>query len=106
MFNFLRKENTKAINVNNLDNLISKEAIIDIREPNEYKNGSIKTAKNIAMANLLSNPENHLNKDKTYYILCHSGARSARATKILANLGYNVINLVGGIRSYRGSNRK
>lgn len=105
MFNFFKKENTKTININELDNLIGKEAIIDIRQPIEYKNGSIKTAKNIALSNLLLSPEKYLDKDKTYYILCHSGARSGRATKILAKKGFNVVNVAGGIRSYRGSNR-
>ena len=106
MFSFLKQDKGKTINVNDLDNFIGKEEIIDIRDINEYKNGSLRTAKNIPMGNLLSGPEKYLNKDKTYYILCHSGARSARTTKVLEKKGFNVINVAGGIRSYRGTNRK
>lgn len=38
--------------------------------------GSLKTAKNIPMGNLLTNPGKYLLKDKTYYLMCQSGARS------------------------------
>ena len=45
MFEFLKRDNRKLINVNELDNLIGKIELIDIREPFEYNSGSIKTAK-------------------------------------------------------------
>ncbi|MGL5479950.1 MAG: rhodanese-like domain-containing protein, partial [Clostridium sp.] len=38
MFSFL-KSNTKVVNVNDIDNLIGKVNIIDIREPYEFKGG-------------------------------------------------------------------
>lgn len=106
MFNFLKQTKVKEIDVNEMDNFIGNEKIIDIREPNEYNNGSLRTAKNIPMGNLLSNPEKYLSKDKTYYIFCHSGARSRRTTKILTKKGFDVINVTGGIRLYRGTNRR
>lgn len=49
MFEFLKRDNRKLINVNELDNLIGKIELIDIREPYEYNSGSIKTAKNTPM---------------------------------------------------------
>ena len=39
MFEFLKRDNSQVINVNDLDNLIGKIDLIDIREPFEYKNG-------------------------------------------------------------------
>ena len=45
MFGFLKRDDSKVINVNAIDNLIGKVELIDIREPYEYKSGSIKTAK-------------------------------------------------------------
>ena len=106
MFDFLRKDAGKVIHVNDIDSLIGKVELIDIREPYEYKGGSIKTAKNIPMGNLLSSPEKYLIKDKTYYIMCQSGGRSGRTTKILAKQGFNVINVAGGMGSYVGTKRK
>ena len=45
MFGFFNKNNGKVINVNDIDNLIGKIELIDIREVNEYNRGSIKSAK-------------------------------------------------------------
>lgn len=106
MFDFLKRDNSNVINVNDLDNLIGQVELIDIREPYEYKTGSLKTAKNIPMGNLLANPEKHLIKDKTYYILCQSGARSGSTTRALTKQGYHVINVAGGMGSYVGTKRK
>lgn len=106
MFAFLKKDNSKVIKVNELDSLIPNVDLIDIREPYEFKSGSIKTAKNIAMGNLLANPEKYMTKDKTYYILCQSGIRSASAVRSLTKKGYNSINVKGGMASYLGSKRQ
>ena len=53
MFGLFNKNSAKVINVNDIDNLIGKIDLIDIREPFEYRGGSIKTAKNIPMGQLL-----------------------------------------------------
>jgi rhodanese-related sulfurtransferase len=106
MFDLFRRDDSKVINVNDIDNLIGKVEIIDIREPYEYKSGTLRTAKNIPMGNLLTNPEQYLAKDKTYYIMCQSGGRSQRTTRALAKQGFSVINVAGGIGSYVGSKRK
>jgi rhodanese-related sulfurtransferase len=106
MFYFFRREDSKVIHVNDIDNLIGKVEIIDIREPYEYKSGTLETAKNIPMDNLLTSPEKYLTKDKTYYIMCQSGGRSGITTRVLAKQGYSVINVAGGIGSYVGAKRK
>ncbi|NLK96068.1 MAG: rhodanese-like domain-containing protein [Clostridiales bacterium] len=95
----------KVINVNDIDKLLGKIELIDIREKDEYSRGSIKTAKNIPMRELLDEPEKYLNKDKEYYILCQSGMRSNRTCSALEKEGYKVINVAGGVGSYVGSQR-
>jgi len=106
MFGFLKKEDIKVINVNDIDNLIGKVDLIDIREDYEYKGGSIKSAKNIPMGELLNEPDKHLSKSKEYYIMCQSGGRSARACSNLTKQGFNVVNVSGGMGSYIGTKRK
>lgn len=106
MFNFFRKENSKVIHVNDMDNLIGQVELIDIREPFEYHSGSLRTAINIPMGNLLSNPEKYLMKHKTYYIMCQSGARSQNTTRSLAKQGYDVIDVAGGMGSYVGTKKQ
>jgi rhodanese-related sulfurtransferase len=49
---------------------------------------------------LVSNPQQFLKKDNKYYVICQSGARSARACSVLEKQGYNVINVSGGTGTY------
>jgi rhodanese-related sulfurtransferase len=106
MFNLLRRNTGKVINVNDIDNVIGKVELIDIREEYEYKAGSIRSAKNIPMGKLLNDPERYLDKNKEYYIVCQSGGRSSRACSNLMSKGFNVVNVVGGVGSYVGTKRK
>ena len=106
MFGFFKGNDGKVINVNDIDNLIGKVELIDIREDYEYKGGSIKSAKNIPMGQLLNEPAKYLNKNKEYYIMCQSGGRSARACNNLVSQGFDVVNVSGGMGSYVGTKRK
>lgn len=106
MFGFLKRNDRKVINVNEIDDLIGKIQLIDIREKYEYAGGSIKSSKNIPMGELLNDPEKYLEKDKEYYIICQSGGRSLRACNALSSHGFNVTNVSGGMGAYRGSKRK
>jgi rhodanese-related sulfurtransferase len=106
MFNFLRRDDGKVVNVNDMDELIGKVDLIDIREPYEYKSRSIRSSKNIPMDTLLNSPNKYLNKEKTYYIVCQSGGRSSAACRMLRQQGYDVVNVAGGVGSYTGKNRK
>ncbi|BCN30680.1 rhodanese-like domain-containing protein [Anaeromicropila herbilytica] len=103
MFSFL-KQNTKTVNVNEIDQLLGKIELIDIREPYEYHTGAIQSAKNIPMDQLLATPQKYISKEKEYYIVCHSGGRSSMACNHLTKQGYQVINVIGGVGSYQGNN--
>ena len=74
MFEFLKKDEIEVINVNDLDNLIGKIKLIDIREPYEYASGTIKSAKNIPMGDLLSETDKYLDKQSTSFSAFLSGA--------------------------------
>lgn len=106
MFDLFKRSAVKAIHINDMDDLIGKIELIDVREPYEYRNGSLRTAKNIPMGDLLKKPEKYLIKDKTYYLMCQSGMRSGSAVRALAKQGFDVVNIAGGIGSYVGVKRK
>lgn len=106
MFSFFNRNKIKSIEVNNLDESLTKNKLIDIREAYETKLGTIKGVKKIPMNTLLTNPEQYLNKEDEYYIMCQSGMRSSRTSKTLNKLGFNVVNVSGGFGSYRGNNIK
>lgn len=105
MLDFLKKTEVTSIHVNDMDNLIGKVELIDIREPYEYNSGSIRTAKNIPMDKLLGAPDKFMDKEKEYYIICQSGGRSMAAAKALTRAGYRVVNVAGGVGSYVGTKR-
>ncbi|WP_252230095.1 rhodanese-like domain-containing protein [Clostridium sp. ZBS15] len=91
-----------TIDVSEIDELLGKIELIDIREPFEYRVGSIKTSKNIPMHDLLDNADNYLDKNKKYYLICRSGARTASVCIDLREKGFDVINVYGGMISYDG----
>lgn len=106
MFSLFHKEDVNSIHVNEIDNILTDIQLIDIREPYECANSSINHSKNIPMSQLLSNPDKFLTKNEKYYIMCQSGGRSANTVMALKKAGYDVVNVQGGMGSYRGKNRK
>lgn len=86
----------------------NKVTVIDVRTPQEYQDGHIKNAQNINVqsADFKAKMEN-FDKDKPIYIYCRSGARSAKAGKILEDMGFKEIyDLKGGILSWKGALEK
>lgn len=101
MFSLFDK-NYKSVKVNELGDNIKSINLIDIREPYEYSNGHLPNAKNIPMGEMVASPEKYLNRDKEYYLICQSGARSSRTCDVLDKEGYKVVNVAGGTGSYNG----
>lgn len=96
--------NLKSIYVNDIDDLLGKIHLIDIRETFECRTGTLKTAVNIPMSDLLESPEKYMNKNDEYYIICRSGNRSLSTCNELMKKGYNVVNVKDGIVNYEGEN--
>lgn len=91
----------KEINVNDIDK-ISDAFVIDVREDEEvFATGTIKGAVHIPMMTV-PNSLNKIPKDRGIYILCRSGRRSYEVASYLNELGYDAINLKGGIIKYKG----
>ncbi len=87
----------------------SKAMIIDVREPDELKNGHIVNAINIPLSQLRERIY-EIPKDKPVYLHCRSSQRSYNACRALQNEGYdNVYNISGsflGISLYEYFNDK
>lgn len=96
----------KNIDINKIDEILDEINLIDIREEFEFENECIAGAENIPMNELLTEPSKYLEKDKEYYLLCAHAVRSERACSYLLSIGYNVINVTGGMAEYRGINRE
>lgn len=102
MFSFMRRDSFNSVDVSEIDKLLGKVELIDVREPYEYLGGHVPTAKNIPMDTILSAPERYLDKSKEYHIICQSGSRSAMTCGILKDNGFNIVNVAGGTGRYRG----
>jgi len=72
--------------------------IIDVRAPLEYAQGHIPFAINRDVNSpTFSDGINKLNKNRTYFVYCQAGGRSASARAIMQELGFrNIINLTKG----------
>lgn len=75
--------------------------IIDVREDDEFESGHIPGAKSLP----LSQFPMELDKDKSYYVVCQSGGRSSMACQLLAQNGYDVTNVMGGMSAWRGETK-
>ncbi len=90
----------KSIKMRELETL-SDVNIIDVRERDEYASGHMPKSKNIPLSTFETKLKT-LSKDELYYIVCQSGGRSRMAVKHAAALGYNAINVKGGMAAYKG----
>ena len=78
-------------------------AIIDVREPREFKQGHIPQARLIPLPQLISDASD-LPPDRKIVCVCRGGRRSTRATYMLQNKGYqNVRVLEGGMLAWEAA---
>lgn len=96
---------TSEMSVEELYNRLGSEdppaLLVDVRTPQEYTGvgGHIKEAKSIPLGELMDNL-NMLDKhqDEEIVLICHSGARSRMAARLLAQAGFKDLrNLTGGM---------
>lgn len=94
-----------SLRINDLHTLSSDPSslLIDLRSPKDYREKHLPSAINLPFETWQDNPD-RLSKYRTrhIYLYCEYGNVSILAARILAEAGYHVVNLTGGIHSYRG----
>lgn len=81
--------------------------ILDVRRPDEFENGHIPGAINVANETIGAEaPADLPDKDQVIYVYCRSGNRSKQAAEKLAALGYTNIIEFGGIIDWTGEVEK
>ncbi|MGF7046914.1 rhodanese-related sulfurtransferase [Paenibacillus sp. DS2015] len=74
---------------------------IDVRTPNEFKGNHIKGFHNIPLFDLPKRAQ-ELSKEQEVVVICQSGMRSSKASKLLKKLGFNnITNVKGGMSAWR-----
>ena len=99
---FFPVKGVKQIDTDELRKLLGNKRyqFIDVRTPYEFNTNNIKGFKNIPLQQLKER-HHELSKEKEIVIICQSGMRSNRATRILKKLGYtNLTNVKGGMSAW------
>lgn len=81
--------------------------ILDVRRADEFSQGHIPGAINIANEDIIdTEPAELKDKNQTIYVYCRSGNRSKQASAKLAAMGYTSIVECGGIINWTGEVEK
>lgn len=86
--------------------LLDKGILVDVRTPEEFGAGHLENAENVNWYE----PDfmehfSAVDKDKTIYVYCKMGGRSAKAQEKLKSMGYkHVVNLEGGYDAVKKGN--
>ena len=78
--------------------------LVDVREPNEYAGGHVDGAVLVPMA-VLPVRVDEIPRDRTVYVICHSGGRSAQVVGWLNQQGFDAVNVEGGTAGWARSGR-
>lgn len=76
--------------------------LIDVRTPQEFREGHIPGAKNIPLQSIRSIDSRIKNKERPVFCYCYSGSRSRSAVRMMQRQGYTNVHNIGGIASYHG----
>ena len=83
----------------------SESVILDVRTAEEFESGYIKGALNMDIRggpDFLASIES-LDKSKSYFVYCRSGARSGQACQLMSQMGFSALyNLDGGVLAWEG----
>ncbi len=74
----------------------NRPVVIDVRQPEEYRQGHIAGSKLIPLGELQKRI-NELPKDKEIVCVCASGSRSRSATRFLIKAGFTAVDMKGGM---------
>lgn len=95
----------QKITVEEMFNIMETEdvQIIDVRTPEEYGEGKLKTAQNLCVTHDdFKLKAEQLDKEKPVYLYCKSGRRSAKAAEILKEMGFKEIyEMPGGMDEWK-----
>lgn len=92
--NYLRGD----VQIAHTDELPDERVLLDVRTPGEYESGHIPDALNLPLDQLRDRLDDAPAEPLAIY--CGVGLRSYIACRILAQHGYDVVNLSGGFRTY------
>ena len=101
------KSHIREVTPADVVDLVGTATFLDVREPDEYEQGTVPGATHIPRGHLEFQVEGRLlEKDAQIVVYCAGGVRSAFATKTLLDLGYSdVVSVDGGFNRWKDEGR-
>ncbi|UOE58325.1 rhodanese-like domain-containing protein [Priestia filamentosa] len=99
---FITRKGMKQITTTELKRELEdkKKQFIDVRTPSEFRTKHIKGFQNMPLAELRQQ-SHHLSKEREVFVICQSGMRSAKGSRLLTKLGFKrVTNIKGGMNTW------
>jgi rhodanese-related sulfurtransferase len=83
----------------------SNFVIVDVRTPEEFRDGHIEGAVNVDFrSGNFPNEIDRLDKSKTYFVYCRTGNRSYDAVALMGSLGFrSIVRLEGDITGWKSA---
>lgn len=78
--------------------------LIDVRNPDEFESFRVPGARLIPLPDVPERIE-EIPDDRTVYVICKTGSRSARAVEFLNRQGHDTVNVRGGCLAWREAGR-
>lgn len=75
--------------------------MLDVREPNEWAAGHVAGAMHIPVGQLTERRQ-ELDPNREMIVICRSGNRSGLACELLEEMGFQVVNMTGGLNAWSG----
>ena len=81
---------------------LRRGTLLDVRNADEISRGHVGGAVFMPLP-VVPLRTSELDRGETYYVVCESGARSAQACQYLAQQGYDVRSVQGGMSAWRSA---
>lgn len=78
--------------------------VLDVRTAEEFRAGHVAGA-SLMPLHVLPLRLGELDRNRSYLVVCESGARSAQATAYLLQQGYDARSMTGGMAAWRATGR-
>ncbi|MBB5913710.1 rhodanese-related sulfurtransferase [Nocardia transvalensis] len=82
----------------------SAAILLDVREDDEWQLGHAPGALHIPMADVPARID-ELNYDAEIYVVCRQGGRSLQVVQYLTHVGFDAVNVLGGMVAWQKSGR-
>lgn len=102
---FWRRARARQVSVKELAAAMADDRttyVLDVREKYEFSSGHVTGAVSMPLQSLPTRSRK-LPRDRTVHVICQSGNRSGQACRWLADNGFDVVNVRGGMGAWRGA---